>query len=560
MSLGRAMNLLRHLVLPAALFMGHAVSALDNPIRLNSVGFLPDQPKQATVAAAATTFSVIRPADGKVVFSGRLTGPSTNADTGESLFMADFSPLKQSGPFQIEVAGVGRSPVFVIEEAVYGTPYATAMRAFYLWRCGMAVAVTNNGIILAHGACHTNDAWLDLATGNHAHQVSTGGWHDAGDYNKYVVNAGVTVGTLLRAWEDFGDKLEKIPLGLPEAGQPRPEFLSEVKWELDWLLTMRAADGSVYHKLSTEKFGPFIRPETELQPRYFAPWSSESTANFVAVLAAAGRIYHPFDAASADRYAQAAAKSYAFLCAHPGRHPADQSAFSTGTYSVNDNGARLWAAAEMWAATGREDCLQDCETRLQARNARVPLTWDYGNPELLGEVTYLFSQRSGRDNTLVTSLRSQVMQAADTIVRGAQGHGYARSRTVGYGWGFNGQLARQAVLLHAAHALAPRPEYAQAALDSLGYLFGRNIHGRSYVTGLGFKPPLHPHDRSSASAGNTGPWPGFLVGGPHPTPADWQDEQADFTTNEIAINWNSALVYALAWFAQPVKKDLTTAL
>ena len=43
-----------------------------------------------------------------------------------------------------------------------------------------------------------------------------------------------------------------------------------------------------------------------------------------------------------------------------------------------------------------------------------------------------------------------------------------------------------------------------------------------------------------------GPWPGYLVGGPHPKAADWHDEQGDFRTNEIAINWNGALIYALA--------------
>jgi hypothetical protein len=78
-------------------------------------------------------------------------------------------------------------------------------------------------------------------------------------------------------------------------------------------------------------------------------------------------------------------------------------------------------------------------------------------------------------------------------------------------------------------------------------VFGRNVHGRSYVTGLGHQPPLHPHDRGSASDGVLGPWPDFLVGGPHPRPTDWFDVQEDYRTNEIAINWNSALVYALAW-------------
>ena len=41
------------------------------------------------------------------------------------------------------------------------------------------------------------------AHGPNSHRDATGGWHDAGDYNKYVVNAGVTVGAMFLAWEQF---------------------------------------------------------------------------------------------------------------------------------------------------------------------------------------------------------------------------------------------------------------------------------------------------------------------------------------------------------------------
>ena len=68
------------------------------------------------------------------------------------------------------------------------------------------------------------------------------------------------------------------------------------------------------------------------------------------------------------------------------------------------------------------------------------------------------------------------------------------------------------------------------------------------MTGLGRNPPLNPHDRRSGADNITPPWPGYLVGGPHPSPKDWVDSQNDYRTNEIAINWNGALIYALAGF------------
>jgi endoglucanase len=116
-----------------------------------------------------------------------------------------------------------------------------------------------------------------------------------------------------------------------------------------------------------------------------------------------------------------------------------------------------------------------------------------------------------------------------------------------YFWGCNGAVARQTVLLMAANRLSSgKGGYRDASLDALNHLFGRNCYGRSFVTGIGNQPPLHPHDRRSAA--DNVPWPGYLVGGPHPKATDWHDEQGDYKTNEIAINWNAALVYALAAF------------
>ena len=518
-------------------------------IRLNTVGYQPGQAKLASIPLACTNFFVVRANDGVVVYSNTVRGPVLNADTGEQLWQADFSAVSAPGKFQLEVPGIGRSPSFTIAPDVYQEPFWLVERGFYLWRCGTAVSETWGGQTFSHAACHTNDAWLDFATGEHTNAASTRGWHDAGVFNKYVVNAGVTVGVLLRAWEDFGPAIQKVPLSLPVAvDEPAglPDFLAEVKWETDWLLTMQAPDGSVYHKVSTQWFGGFIMPEDEHTPRYFTPWSSAATANFVATLAMAAREFRPYAPAYADQCLAAATKSYAFLTVHPENHRADQSQFQTGTYEVNDRSARLWAAAELWETTGRADCLQDFEQRCSAGGARVDSSFDYGNVGDLGVFTYLFSHRAGRDEALVGLVRTHVLVTADVIVQKQQTHGYGRPLGSNYTWGGNGAVARQTVILHAASRLDARPEYVAASRAALDYLLGRNVHGRSYVTGLGFRPPEHPHDRRSGADNIVEPWPGYLVGGPNPGAADWHDVQAEYRTNEIAINWQAGLVYALA--------------
>jgi endoglucanase len=66
---------------------------------------------------------------------------------------------------------------------------------------------------------------------------------------------------------------------------------------------------------------------------------------------------------------------------------------------------------------------------------------------------------------------------------------------------------------------------------------------------------VFPHDRRSAGDPHRAPWPGCLVGGPWPRAEDWRDDQDDYKTNEIAINWNGALIYALAVFVEPREFD-----
>jgi endoglucanase len=522
--------------------------ASAGPVRLNSLGFLPDQPKQATVAAAATNFVLIKASDGAVVFTGSVSGPRPNADTREDLFTADFSAFTNTGTFELEVPGVGRSASFPISGAVYREPFVTVTRAMYLWRCGTAVSGAHHGQTYSQGVCHTNDAWLDYVGNAGVHRNSTGGWHDAGDYNKYVCNAGVTVGCMFRAWEDFRPAIQKVTLELPERSGRLPEFLAEIKWELDWLFTMQAPDGSVYHKVSTPSFGGFIMPEQETAKRYFTPWSSAATADFVAMLAAGARHFREFDAAYADRCLAAARKSYTFLSAHPNNQPADLTGFSTGTYQNHDADDRLWAAAELWAATGETNFLHDFEARARGREQGFEVSWDWGNVRNLGLLTYLSSARAGRDAALVESLRASLLATADDIVKTRNAHGYARPLGWHYSWGGNGTVARQTLVLQAAHRHTAKPEYRETALDALGYLFGRNWFGRSFVTGVGANPPLHPHDRRSGADGVAEPWPGYLVGGPNPKATDWHDVEEDYRTNEIAINWNGALIYALAMF------------
>lgn len=545
----------RPFFIPVALLLWSChgpVSETTGQIKLNSLGFLPESVKQATITAPCSVFVVRDAATGKVILEGPTAGPVTQEDVGGEVWSADFSGVTAPGSYYMEVPGVGRSIDFPVGEKVYNEAYVSAMRGFYLWRCGMEVAGDHQGNHYHQAACHLNDGYEDYLGKAGGRRDGTGGWHDAGDYGKYVVNAGVTVGILFMAWDHFRPRMEAISLELPETAPGYPEFLKEMKWETDWLLKMQYPDGSgrVSHKLTRVQFAPFIMADQDSAKRYFTEWSSAATADFVAMMAKAARIYQPFDPEYAAKCLAAARVSYAYLKNNPEDKGFVQGDFKTGGYQTKDPDDRLWAVAEMWETTGEAEFLADFEKQAAAAGFGIEENWDWGNQGNQGMFTYLLSKREGKDPAVQEALKKNCLAVADELVSKAQNDVYRRPLGSRYYWGCNGTVARQTVNLFVANQLQPDQKYVNTALDAVGHLFGRNHYNRSYVTGVGLTPPMKPHDRRSGADSIEAPWPGYLVGGGH-SATDWVDLEESYSHNEICINWQAPLVFALAWFANP---------
>ena len=546
MRLTLALGLLALTLPPSA----HALPLPSPSIRLNSLGYLPNWPKRASVLEAdkAQAWHLCRSSDDHVVAHGALSEAASDPDTGESIKTADFSRFLGSGSYYLDVPGLGRSQAFDISPTAYHSALQTSLLGFYGWRCGTAVFFTYKGQDFGHEACHLDDGHLDKLGQAGQKRDGTGGWHDAGDYNKYTVNSGVSVGCLLQAWQDFEPSLKALDLPfIPEHQGPLPDYLAELKWQMDWVLKMQygPTDGRVSHKLSALRFDPFELPEKETAERYFSPYSTAAIGDFVAMTAKAARVYAPYDATFSARCQSAALLSWQSLLASPADVPADQTGFSTGQYGTVEPGARLWAAAEVWELTGDAKALQELERLLRLQSKLCDEDWDWSSQKNLGVFVYVASQRSGRDAALLASVKEAVLAAADLRVEGSQASGYGRSLVGKYYWGSNGSVARSALVLAAAERLSHKKAYLEAAVDQAAYLFGRNYYGRSQVTGLGIDPPLHPHHRPSGGDSVEAPWPGYLVGGGL-SATGWSDVQGDFRTNEVALNWNAALVYLLA--------------
>jgi endoglucanase len=182
-----------------------------------------------------------------------------------------------------------------------------------------------------------------------------------------------------------------------------------------------------------------------------------------------------------------------------------------------------------------------------AYDDKIDFFWDWGSVKNLGMFTYLLSKREGKRESIVEDVRRDLVTTADMLVLKAKQDVYGRCLGGEYRWGSNGTVAREVVTLQVANKVSPKAEYVNTALDAIGHLFGNNYYGRSYVTGVGHNPPMEPHDRRSGGDRVKAPWPGYIVGGGH-SATDWHDVEPDARTNEIAINWQAALVYALAGF------------
>jgi len=265
-------------------------------------------------------------------------------------------------------------------------------------------------------------------------------------------------------------------------------------------------------------------------------------------MAQAARYFEPYDKAYSQKCLAAAKLSYKFLKENPDNKNFVQGEFKTGGYQTSDPDDRLWAAVEMWETTGDASFLKDFEEQATKMDFKIDEDWDWGDVSNLGMFQYALSKKSGKNPEVLKAIQKNILEGANSIVKNANSDVYGRP-LVKYYWGCNGTIARQVLNLQVANKISPDKSYIQASHDAIGHIFGRNYYNRSYVTGLGINPAMKPHDRRSGSDKEVEPWPGYIVGGGH-SAIDWKDEEKDYRTNEIAINWQGALVYALAGFVE----------
>jgi len=529
-------------------------------VALNQAGYLPAIRKIATVPAqqAAMPFVLREEGTGQTVFRGATGPPAHDLCSGDYVAAADFSAFQTPGRYRLATAN-GESGPFPVGADAWRELLRLAMRAYYGQRCGCSVDLGNG---YQHPPCHGSGAYHSTS-GRSGVVANHGGWHDAGDYGRYVVNSGITVGTLLWAWELYPQALRGMDLGIPESGGKLPDYLAEVLWNLKWMLSLQDADGGVWHKQTSEEFCRFIMPQDDKTVSYVigtgrAPYKSTcATADLAAVAAIASRCYAEYDADFAQLCLAAAKSAWTWAVAHPDVLFENPPGIGTGPYDDRDGRDEiLWASAELWRTTGEATYRE----AFLAEAIALPVNTNVWTPSWpsVAALGYWTAAMSGRDGA--EAIRDRVVARTAEVTKDL----LTRARASGYGqtlgppdyiWGSNGIAANQSLLLMVGDHLQSNTEAREAALGNLHYLLGRNCFGVSWVTQVGYNAFQHPHHRPSAADGILAPWPGLMSGGPNaanyaiPRQAPmrmWVDQEWAYTMNEVAINWNAPLVFLLA--------------
>lgn len=538
-------------------------------IYCNQVGYYPAARKTA-VLTEGTQFKVVKQGDEPVVvMNGKATAFGTDKASGDTVCIADFSQIQESGTYYIENENGIKSHSFVIGDAVYEKLQTDLLKAFYFQRCGCALEEKYAGVY-KHDCCHTKEAMV-YENQSIIKDVS-GGWHDAGDYGRYISPAAVAVGHLLYAYRLFPEAF-RTTLNIPESGNGIPDILNECRYELEWMLKMQDEEGGAYHKLTSFVHAEFIMPEDDKAPFYLFPVSSMATADYAAVMRMAAKVYRDVDEEFATRLEESAGAAYAWLEKHPeyiGFHNPQGS--NTGEYDdICDLDERLWAASEMLVATG-EDKYRDTIKKLLKEKLGCT---DFGWTDVSGfaSLAILTDENHRADEDIYTLVKEKVMTEADRLLDVAKHSGYGVAmEPEDYVWGSNMVVLNRGMLFVLAAMVAEQDAdlrekvicYEEAALAQIHYLLGKNAVDYSYVTGHGENAYRHPHNRPTEADGIELPMPGWVSGGPFKTPCDevgkqrikpgtppmkcYVDHWSCYSLNEITIYWNSPAVFVLAYF------------
>ena len=529
----------------------------------DQAGYFPAMSKKAVIPFECDSFEVTD-INGKVCFSGKTTHFGMDEHSGDDVYIADLTDFCEKGSYRVN-AGGKTSAVFTISDDVYSPVLHDTLKAFYYLRCGCELDERYAGVY-KHGKCHTGKAvlWDD----NSVAVDACGGWHDAGDYGRYVTAGACAAAHLLYAYKMFPRVFDRMDMDIPKGNAP--DILTECRYELEWLMKMQSPDGGAYHKLTTKVHAPFIMPEDDREQLFVFPVSSMATADLAAVCALASGIYREYDGGFAEKLKNTAEKAMAWLGSHDEFIGfTNPHGCNTGGYGERDDlSNRYWAYGEMFALTG-ERIYEEQMKSLAERG--FPLTGlGYAEMGGLGSLAHILCTFE-KDTDFSHKLKDAFAHRAGYLRTLSDKCGYDVAMHIGeYCWGSNMNLLKNGMIFAIDEHLNGNDRASYAA-SQMHYLLGANALGISYVTGTGEFRCNYPHLRPSFADGIEECIPGMVAGGPNHIPGDpfakevikpgtppmkcYADDAASYSLNEITIYWNSPAVFLLGFLCDRYGDD-----
>jgi len=479
------MNVLRTILCVAAIGLPAALPGRAAPvsqdIKLDYFGYRPADKKLAIFTAdpgatvlvrtesEATAYTV--PTDGGSIASKGYDGDPS----GDTVWWVDFSGFAAAGTYHLYSPSLdAQSYDFEIRHDAYDDVVITALETFYLQRCNTPKESSHAGNWADPAPCHMTDTAVVATPGTTDYGIFdlTGGWHDAGDYNKYVWgDAAKAVLCLLRAYEDNPGAFADGKLDIPESGNGVPDVLDEVKWELDWFLKMRLPDGSVLHDLHVLGWDSDSPPSEDDNARYYNWYDEpnvESGSAFAGCCALGSRVFRGAGmAAYADTLKAAALAAWDWLLPR------------------GDETIKIWAAAEIFRMDETVTSARNYVDGYYADNWQE-LFLNVGAFETHAAITYI--QTPGAATATVSNMEAGVENQVDYIF--GSDDLYANGMPGwSYHWGSNGMRAFYGMFLVKAAMLGltgshTETECMEHAQDYLHYMHGRNAMNMVYLSNM----------------------------------------------------------------------------
>ncbi|MES2201173.1 MAG: glycoside hydrolase family 9 protein, partial [candidate division FCPU426 bacterium] len=477
-------------------------AAISNTIKMDHFGYRSVDPKIAYFTASPGTVEIHRSSDDSLAYAvpvGSVTDKLADTSWNNGCYTAyidndhvwwvDFSALTETGRFYILSTTLNlRSYDFSINDSIYLAPLLATLKAMYLQRCGTAHPATYAGNWADNSVCHPQDAAVTRACGTMTDYGTlnlSGGWHDAGDYNKYIGDTSVCGYN----WNgDSGDALWQMfsaydlnPTlfydgqgNIPESGNGIPDILDECKWGLDWYLKMQMPDKHVLSVVHAENYTGGSPASTDLTRRYYfydgTAKTRRSQAIWVACVAHGARIF-----AGIDPVYSATLKAAAL---------ATWTTWVSGAPSTEE---KLWAAAEVFRMDPTQTAAKTYVDGYATWSAYVWIS--YYSAMSRAVITYI--QASGATAATVNGMKTNWGNKVNNTFywnQAPRDHYNSGIAQTDYFWSSNGVKADYGMSLVWGVKLGATGSYSSVsclahAEDFLHYLHGANPMNMVYMSG-----------------------------------------------------------------------------